>query len=71
MFDPERDMDGVKQEKAFKIVYRVALYAEMSQDRNTVKIEAPTEEQALHRLRSMYPPDCVDIVSVVGVEEGE
>ena len=70
MYDPEADMDGVIQ-KRFKIVYRVALYAEMSQDRNTIKLLGVTEQDVLRKVREMYPPDCVDIVSVTELEEGE
>lgn len=70
MYDPEADMDGVSV-KRFRIVYRVALYAEMSQDRNTIKLVGASEQDVLRKLREMYPPDCVDIVSVVEMEEGE
>ena len=67
MIDPEAEMDGVVVRK-WKIVYRLALYAEMSQDRNTITMSGATEDEALLRLKQQYPPDCVDVLSVQEVE---
>jgi hypothetical protein len=65
--DKEAEMDGVIVRR-WRIVYRVALYAEMSQDRQTITLSGGSEEEALAALRRNYPPDCVDVLTVQEIE---
>ena len=67
MVDPEAEMDGVVVRR-WKVLYRVAMYAEMSQDRQTITLSGASADHVIAQLRWQYPPDSVDVISVMEVE---